>query len=479
MLVPMRWLTVVLVCLLAVTSANAATDATLFRLFLTDGSSIVSYGEFARVDDRVIFSMPIGGADTQPRLYLVTLPDATVDWQRTDRYAASARYQWYASSRGEEDFQRMTRDVALVLNEVAQASDRRRVLEIAEAARRTLAAWPRSHFGYRQAEVREILGLLDEAISNLRAAAGISKFDVALVADVQDVPLEPILGMPSPQEQLAQVFRIASLTGGSSERVALLHAAVALIDEAGPAIPPAEAIRFRRSAEQQIRDEAATDAKYSAFSRRLMASAARAAARARVGDVERALNEIPKRDARLGGKRPEMIEALRASVQAQLDAAQRLRLLRDRWMVRRGLYREYQSAAGLQLFQLAKLQPALEAIRSLTGPPPDTLVTLRGQLQGGATLLERLGTGVPDELRDANDLVIGAWRFAENAVNARYRAVTTGDVVTAREASSAAAGALLLLNRAQQELRALIEPPGGTAVAGQPKRLAQPSQRSR
>jgi hypothetical protein len=33
-------------------------DATIFRLFLTEGTSLVSYGEPARVGDRVVFSMP-------------------------------------------------------------------------------------------------------------------------------------------------------------------------------------------------------------------------------------------------------------------------------------------------------------------------------------------------------------------------------------------------------------------------------------
>jgi hypothetical protein len=53
--------------------ASAVPDATLLRLFLTDGTSVVSYGEFARIEDRVIFSMPAGGAPSEPRLQAVTL----------------------------------------------------------------------------------------------------------------------------------------------------------------------------------------------------------------------------------------------------------------------------------------------------------------------------------------------------------------------------------------------------------------------
>ena len=473
MLVASRFLTAALLCLTIAPRAlaqapqlnsaptgSASPGVTLFRLFLTDGSSVVSYGEFTRVDDRVIFSMPLGDPQGQPRLYVVTLPGASIDWGKTDRYAASARYSWYAATRGAEDFERMSRDVALVLNEVAMAGDRRRALEIAEAARRTLAGWPATHFGYRQADVREIVAILDEAISNLRAATGVAQFDLALVSDSSpSIPNEPLLGMPSVRDQLDQVLRVAERVEHSSDRVALLHAAVLLISESKSALSSAEAKTLRRSAEARIRAENDTDAKYGEMSRKLMASASRAASRARVDDVERLLNRIPAEDARLGVKRPEAIQALRASVQAQLDDARRLRLMQDQWVIRQDLYRNYRASAGVQMLQLVKMQPSLEAIRSLKGPSPDMLRSLKGQLDGGAVSLERIGALLPADLQATHELLVGAWRFAENAVNTRSTAVVSGNVATAWEASSAAAGALLLLSRAQEEIRGLLEPP--------------------
>ena len=74
MSVTIRVLVLALSCLAASGVARAATDVTLFRLFLTDGTSVVSYGEFAHLSDRVIFSMPVGGDADQPRLHVVTLP---------------------------------------------------------------------------------------------------------------------------------------------------------------------------------------------------------------------------------------------------------------------------------------------------------------------------------------------------------------------------------------------------------------------
>ena len=52
------WL-VVLLLLTNSAAASAASDATLFRIFLRDGSNVVSFGEFARVGDDVVFSMPV------------------------------------------------------------------------------------------------------------------------------------------------------------------------------------------------------------------------------------------------------------------------------------------------------------------------------------------------------------------------------------------------------------------------------------
>jgi hypothetical protein len=452
-----RIVSIAIVAVLAPRLLIAAPDAMLLRLFLTDGSTVVSYGEFARVGDRVIFSMPAGGAADQPRLQAVTLSAATIDWPRTERYAASARYQRYADTRGEEDFTRLSNDVAAVLNEILVTKDRQQALEIATRARSTLADWPRDHFGYRQRDVAEIVSLLDEAISGLRAAAGLTMFDLSLVAMAPDVASEPLMAMPPLREQLDQVLHVAALAERSSERVALLQTALALLTEAAGAMTPSEVVTLRRSTEKQIAGEYATDARYVSLSRRVVAQAERAAARARAADVERVLNRIPEEDARLGRRRPEMIQALRTSVQAQLDAARRLRLLRDRWTIRQSLYRQYRRSVGTQLLQLVKAEPALEAVRKLEGPAPDALLTLRGRLSGGAERLQRVQ--VPTDLRTAHDLLTTAWRFAENAVNGRYLAAQSGEMATAREASSAAAGALMFLSRAQEEIRMLLEPP--------------------
>ena len=204
--------------------------------------------------------------------------------------------------------------MARVLNEVALLPDRRRGLEIAENARKALSDWPRTHFGYRQAEVREIVALLDEAISDLRASLGVSAFDLAFVATaVDDAPPVPVIGAPTPSEQVAQVFRVVSMTERAADRIGLLQAALALLGEARSTIPAADAARWRQEAEARIRREMTIDAAYEDLTRRLMSATKKAAAAANVAGVSRALDELRAGDERLGRSRPETVDALRSS----------------------------------------------------------------------------------------------------------------------------------------------------------------------
>jgi hypothetical protein len=259
------------------------------------------------------------------------------------------------------------------------------------------------------------------------------------------------------REQIDQAFRVARLTDRPSERVALFQAALLMLDEAGSIIPTADVVPLRRFAIDRIREEQLIDKRYSDWSRRLIDAANHGAARARVGDVQRVLDRIPREDERLGHLRPDIVQALNASVQSRLEDARHLRLMRDRWEIRVSLYREYQRTVGAQMLQLVKFQPALEAIRRLDGPPPETLLELQARLSGGAERLDRMRP--PVDLEAAHGMLIGAWRFAENAVKGRYEAARAASVNAAWEASSSAAGALLLLSRVQQEIRELLEPP--------------------
>lgn len=444
-----------MVCLSGmVQPASAGSDVTLFRLYMLDGSVLTSYGEFARVDDSVVFSMPVGGKPEEPRIQVTSVKAALVDWPRTDKYSASARFQRYAETRGEEDFRILSNEVAVALNDIALSANRQQALALAESVRRTVADWPRMHYGYRQNDVREILSVLDQAISSLRVAAGATSFELALVAMADAPELEPLATMPNVRQQLDEIFYVAAKAKGA-EKVALLQSGLTLLAEAGSTLSDASALR--REAESEIRQEIATDRKYASLTQKVVTQAKTYAARANITQIERLITRIPKEDAKLGAQRPEMVEGMNTAVQSQLFAARRLRLQRDQWLLRQSAYREYQKSVGSSLLLLVKNQNSLEAIRTLEGPPPARLLALRQQLSGGAARLERLRT--PDYLSSTHELLIGAWRFAENATRARYEAIEKANAAAAWEASSAAAGALMMLGRAQAEIRSLLEPP--------------------
>ncbi len=445
-------------CLAAGQVAYAAEPGvTLFRIFLLDGAVFVSYGEFVRLDDNVIFSMPLGGPAEQPRLQVAMVRTDLVDWPKTDRYAASARYQRYAETRGEEDYLRLSNDVADVLNTIALSTDRQQALAIAERARQTVAAWPQSHFGYRQNDIREIVLLLDQAIASLRTVGGGNPFELSLVAMAGPPDIVPVLPMPNIKEQIDQTLRLASVTTAPTERMAVLQGAMAIIAEASPKLPAAEVSAYRGEVERAIRDELGVDKRYSDMSRRLLDQATRAAQRADGAAVERVVARVSQEDSKLGQKRPQMVEALNTSLQAKLADSRRLRLLRDQWALRRDTYRQYQKTVGSSLLLLVKSTASLRAIRTLDGPDPSQLVAMKSQLSGGAARLERMHT--PEYLRDVHERLVGAWRFAENAARARYDAVSNADATAAWEASSSAAGALMMLARVQQELTLLLTPP--------------------
>src|SRR5260221_9110017 len=103
-----RFRLAVCVCFLLTASPALAQpaqeDGTLYRVFLRDGSTLLSYGEFARVADRIVMSVPLGTTTAGPDLHLLSIPADAVDWERTDGYADAVRASRYAVTRGPDDF---------------------------------------------------------------------------------------------------------------------------------------------------------------------------------------------------------------------------------------------------------------------------------------------------------------------------------------------------------------------------------------
>jgi hypothetical protein len=455
-----RWraAAVATLCLLTnVRVLTAADDATLLRVFLRDGTSLVSYGEFARVTDRVIFSLPTAST-VNPPLQLVNIPADRVDWDRTNRYADNARAARYAATQAESDYAALSNAVSKTLNDVAFTADATRRLAIVEAARKMLAEWPHDHFNYRVSEVRQMLTLLDEAIADLRASTGGTRFDLSLVAVIEPpASSEPLLPPPPPMESIEGLLTAARLADSSAERESLMTVALHGLDRDAASLPEAWAAATRTITQESLNSERRIDRSYQAIIRRVTSQAE---ARARYGDVrgiQRVLARLRKNDADLGRQRPDVVNAAIAAIEAQLDAARRLRLARDRWAARAPVLRQYRAAMAPSLGIFRGIERPLDDIKELSGASPATLALLRREVKRALRMLEQ--TTPPDEGVAAHALLVSAAHLADSAARIRAEATAAGDLERAWDASSAAAGALMLSAKAKTEMQAFLRPP--------------------
>jgi hypothetical protein len=445
--------------------------ATLFRVFLKDGGTLVSYGEVARVGDRVVFSMPTGVGNPPP-LHLTTLAADRVDWDRTERYANSARSSRYVETQAENDYTELSNQIAQTLNEVGQSTDTVRRLELVESARRTLVSWPFDHFHYREADIRQLVTMLDAAIADLQTQArapqgsqgsrSSGQLAFNLVAFSTPPPaLEPLLPTPTLRESIEQVLLAARLSESSTDRVQLYKSALADLNVTAGVVSdsmPADWVATTRtSLTAAIANETRLDRSYHSLSLRLLRLAD---LRAREGDVralERLIVRAQANDDILGHARPDVVASLLSNIEAKLDAARRLQLARDKYAMRAPAFAEYRTAMQAPLAQFAELNTALEGIKSLAGTPPATLNFIDRSIARIAAAAAAVQP--PAELVDAHALFISAIGLAQSAAAIRREATMTENLQRAWDASSAAAGALMLGTKARTDLQKLMRRP--------------------
>jgi hypothetical protein len=151
------------------------------------------------------------------------------------------------------------------------------------------------------------------------------------------------------------------------------------------------------------------------------------------------------------------VAALVATVDAELESARLLRLANDQWELRRPRFRRYRESIDGQLKTLTQAAPNLEDVRAQAGPSPAVLTRLLEALGREA---RRLAAIIPPvELVAVHALLRSACEMAENAATLRLQAASANDVDRAQQASSAAAGALMLLAKARADLDAALRPP--------------------
>ncbi|MGE0703353.1 MAG: hypothetical protein AB7P22_05380, partial [Vicinamibacterales bacterium] len=430
----------------------------LLRLFLTDGTAIVSYGEPARVGERVVFSIPTSASPDDPQLHLVDIAAARIDWQRTNRYADAVRAASYIANHGESAYELLTAEIADVLNSVAVTSDPSRRLALVEQARRRLAEWPGRHYNYKATEIAQMLEILDGAIADLRAAVGVTRFDLSFVAPEAPSPEpEPLMPPPSPREAIEQTLVVARLTDSAAARKSLLTVALARIDRDADVLPSDWRTYTRTAIQTVLAAERRVDRSYLALTTRTLAIADSRTRNADVRGLERLLADVHRQDERLGHERPDAITNLVATLGSRLDAARRLSLARERWALRLPELRKVEPILAGQADRLNHLKPALEDIRALAVSAPSGLSLVEQTASGVLAIVEALDP--PEELRVAHALLQSAAQLATSAARIRREAALAGDLSRAWDASSAAAGAMMMFDRARTELRVALSLP--------------------
>jgi hypothetical protein len=187
-----------------------------------------------------------------------------------------------------------------------------------------------------------------------------------------------------------------------------------------------------------------------------MTQAERQAQAADVRGLERLLAQIHSEDEALGSKRPDAVESLAASVQAHLTSARQVQLDRERLAIRAPELRKFEKALAMPLDRLSRVKEALEDIKSLAGSTPLALSAIQAAARQALELLTPIPP--PEELRAVHSLLVSAAQLTESAARIRREAALSGNMTRAWDASSAAAGAIMLTARAQTELRGILSP---------------------
>ena len=106
---------------------------------------------------------------------------------------------------------------------------------------------------------------------------------------------------------------------------------------------------------------------------------------------------------------------------------------------------------------MARAQRSLDDIKRLAGSDAVVLVGLGDRLARHWKALNILT--VPDELKPAHALLISAVNLADTAVKTRRQAAVSGELQLAWDASSAAAGSMMLFSRAREDMEAAVRLP--------------------
>ncbi len=431
--------------------SQPAPSLDVFRIFLHDGRVLSSHGEPAQVEGDLVFVVSQGMRGGVEAHDLITVPLVKVNMDRTMEYATALRSARYGATRGEQEYQEFTADIARAMAAIEASDDKDRRIGIAQVARSRLMSWSEHHYGYRAKDLGHLSALLGEVIVELQAAKGISQFSLDFVANVAPAPDVPLLAGPTAAETVSMALTAAAVTEVAVEKMALLTSASRVV----ASLPDAtEALRAEVA--RALAEETAVETAYRTLFRTAYTRADLAVRRGRPATVKRLIQDVQAADAKLGRRRAKEMAAAMRRLQSELGFATEQRAELDRWARVKNQLQAYDVRVRSVLAGWSSQQFTLAAIRDQRRAGPgalDAAARRFGELDRALSALRP-----PDDLQDVHGVVRSAVMMARQGLLIGARLNVAANRELADNASAAVAGAEMLRARALDDLAAALKP---------------------
>ena len=445
--------------------------------FCPTAPALASFGEWARVDDRLVFSMPLAAGRRTRGPASRVAPGAA---RRPGPHRALRRPRARRQLRGDP---RRGRLRALERGGRAERSTRWRSspiptqrLATAERARRSagrLAGCALRLPGRRGPRVRRRARRCDRRPARVGRRQRDSARPVA-ADDDHAPPREPLLPPPNHAEIVQQLMAASTLVDSPAEKVSLLQIGRRAHRSRGRSA--AGVVRVddsRHRARRHRRGAADRRARMAGCATGTLAEAVAATPNAPTsaassGCAQRVREQDAASSAR---RRPDDVAAIVATLDAHLDAAHRLRLAHDQWLLASSALRALPAAPSTPYVPGAcrRARDSLDDIRSLAGPAAAALAPARATSDSPRAGRHR-AVEPPAELAAVHAVFRSAYALAENAVQLRLDAVDAAPTSSSRaRRPRRPPGAHACCSRARRaDLDAALRPPLSARAASQP-----------